>query len=195
MAPFVSPLVEGKLVEQRRIQTNTFKPAYIKDKRAPDLRKPIRRQIGERIGGEPAKGPEREMANIMFEMEDQVDMVQRRLEWMAAQVLLTGTLLVAGSGFEPVTIDFGRSSTLTIDLTGAAQWGQAGVVPTQDIEAWQKQILRRERRCREQHHFHDYALGLFPGRSDRQGRDFLSQAGRRGQRYQSGSADQIRRNL
>lgn len=48
---FVSPLVEGKLVESRKYQTNTFKPAYIKDKRAPDLRKPIRRQIGERIGG------------------------------------------------------------------------------------------------------------------------------------------------
>jgi hypothetical protein len=34
MAPFVSPLVEGKLVESRKYQTNTFKPAYIKDKRA-----------------------------------------------------------------------------------------------------------------------------------------------------------------
>ena len=41
MAPFISPLVQGKLVEQRRYQTNTYKPAYIKDKRAPDLRKPI----------------------------------------------------------------------------------------------------------------------------------------------------------
>ena len=39
MSPFVSPLVEGKLVESMRIQTNTFKPAYIKDKRAPDLRR------------------------------------------------------------------------------------------------------------------------------------------------------------
>src|ERR1700739_526030 len=62
MAPFVSPLVEGKLVEQRRIQTNLFKPAYIKDKRAPDLRKPIRRMIGERIGGD-MTGAVREAAN------------------------------------------------------------------------------------------------------------------------------------
>src|SRR5579885_551233 len=49
LAPFVSPLVEGKLVEARRVQTNMFKPAYIKDKRAPDLRRPVRRMIGERI--------------------------------------------------------------------------------------------------------------------------------------------------
>ncbi|HCQ4019366.1 TPA: major capsid protein, partial [Escherichia coli] len=34
LAPFVSPLVEGKLVEARKFQTNSFKPAYIKDKRA-----------------------------------------------------------------------------------------------------------------------------------------------------------------
>src|SRR5476649_1894446 len=87
MAPFVSPLVEGKLVEQRRVQTNQFKPAYIKDKRAPDLRKPVRRQIGERIGGE-LTGALREAANLEAEMSDQVDMIDRRLEWMAASALM-----------------------------------------------------------------------------------------------------------
>ncbi len=86
MSPFVSPLVEGKLVESRKYQTNTFKPAYIKDKRAPDLRKPIRRQMGERIGGE-YTAAEREQLNVMFEMEDQIDMLSRRLEWMAASAL------------------------------------------------------------------------------------------------------------
>src|SRR5579863_2009011 len=106
MAPFVSPLVEGKLVEQRRYQTNTFKPAYIKDKRAPDLRKPVRRQIGERIGGE-LTGEERMMANLMFEMADQVDMLNRRLEWMAAQALLTGTVTITGDGFPTALVDFG----------------------------------------------------------------------------------------
>lgn len=91
MAPFVSPLVEGKLVESRKYQTNTFKPAYIKDKRAPDLRKPIRRQIGERIGGE-YTAAEREMLNLQFEMTDQIDMINRRLEWMAASALVSGTV-------------------------------------------------------------------------------------------------------
>src|SRR5579885_2196257 len=95
LAPFVSPLVEGKLVEQRRYQTDTFKPAYVKDKRAPDLRKPVRRMIGERIGGT-MTGAEREMANLEFEMTDQIDMLDRRLEWMAAQVLSTGTVLIKG---------------------------------------------------------------------------------------------------
>src|SRR5580704_5647956 len=110
IAPFVSPLVEGKLVEQRRMQTNTFKPAYIKDKRAPDLRKPVRRMIGERIGGD-MTGPEREMANLEFEMADQIDMLDRRMEWMAAQVLSTGTVTIKGEGFPTSLVDFGRSSS------------------------------------------------------------------------------------
>ncbi len=123
MSPFVSPLVEGKLVEQRKWITNKFKPAYIKDKRAPDVRKPVRRAIGERIGGGEFTAEERMMANIQFEMEDQVDMVNRRLEWMAASALTTGTVTIAGDGFQTAVIDFGRSSTLTIALTGSNKWG------------------------------------------------------------------------
>lgn len=123
MSPFVSPLVEGKLVEQRKFVTNKYKPPYIKDKRAPDLRKPIRRAIGERIGGGEMTGEERMMVNLEAEMADQVDMVNRRLEWMAASALTTGTVTIAGDGFQTALIDFGRSAVLTIALSGANKWG------------------------------------------------------------------------
>lgn len=142
MSPFVSPLVEGKMVESRRYQTNIFKPAYIKDKRAPDLRKPLRRAIGERIGGS-MTGAEREAANLTFELEDQIDNLDRRLEWMAIQELLTGTVLVQGDGFPAVTIDFARDALLTVALVGAAQWGQSGVSPAAMIEDWQTTILQK----------------------------------------------------
>jgi hypothetical protein len=147
MAPFVSPLVEGKLVEQRRMQTNTFKPAYIKDKRAPDLRKPVRRMIGERIGGD-MSGAEREMANLEAEMTDQIDILTRRLEWMAAQVLSTGTVTIKGEGFPTQVVDFGRDPSLTVALTGSSQWTTVNAVsgnasPTTNIEAWQRQILKK----------------------------------------------------
>jgi len=147
MSPFVSPLVEGKLVEQRRYQTNEFKPAYIKDKRAPDLRKPVRRMIGERIGGA-LTGIEREMANLEAEMTDQVDILNRRLEWMAAQALLGGSVTISGEGFETVVVDFGRDAALTVALTGGSQWTPANVnagtaTPTKDIEDWQHIILKK----------------------------------------------------
>ncbi|WP_145498361.1 major capsid protein [Yersinia ruckeri] len=147
MAPFVSPLAQGKLVESRRLQTNTFKPPYIKDKRAPDLRKPIRRQIGERIGGE-YTAAEREMLNLQFEMADQIDMVNRRLEWMAANALASGTITVTGEGFDTTVIDFGRSAALTVALSGSDKWpmvvaaGATNDKPSQDIELWQTQVLK-----------------------------------------------------
>jgi hypothetical protein len=147
IAPFVSPLSEGKLVEARRIQTNVFKPAYVKDKRAPDLRRPVRRMIGERIGGTMDPG-DRAMANLAFEMADQLDMLTRRLEWMAAQALLTGTVTIAGEGFPTVLIDFGRNALNTVALTGSAQWTVPNVIagtasPTGNIEAWQRNVLKQ----------------------------------------------------
>ncbi|MEM8227868.1 major capsid protein [Morganella morganii] len=147
LAPFVSPLVEGKLVESRKFQTNSFKPAYIKDKRAPDLRKPIRRQIGERIGGQ-YSAAEREMLNLQFELTDQIDMINRRLEWMAASALQTGTVTVTGEGYETQVVDFGRSSDLTIALSGADKWpetveaGKTNTKPTEDIEDWSQRMLK-----------------------------------------------------
>jgi len=142
MAPFVSPLVEGKLVEQRRMQTNTFKPPYIKDKRAPDLRKPIRRMIGERIGGD-LTAQEREMANLEAELTDQIDGIDRRLEWMAASALRTGTITVVGEGFPTVMIDYGRHADLTITLGTGAKWGDSGVVPSEGLEQWGNRVLKR----------------------------------------------------
>jgi hypothetical protein len=147
MAPFVSPLVAGKIVEQRRYQTNLFKPAYIKDKRAPDLRKPVRRAIGERIGGD-LSGAEREMANLNAEMADQVDILNRRLEWMGASALSTGTVTIKGEGFETVVVNFGRDARLTIALTGSNKWGAGLNADGRDpkivgqIEAWGTRILQ-----------------------------------------------------
>ncbi|MCP5629338.1 major capsid protein, partial [Klebsiella pneumoniae] len=83
--------------------------------------KPIRRQIGERIGGE-YTAAEREMLNLQFEMTDQIDMINRRLEWMAASALVSGTVTVAGEGYETKVVDFGRSPDLTITLSGSDKW-------------------------------------------------------------------------
>ncbi|WP_272670831.1 major capsid protein [Providencia sp. PROV147] len=147
MAPFVSPLVEGKLVESRKFQTNSFKPAYIKDKRAPDLRKPIKRQIGERIGGQ-YTAAERAELNLQLEMVDQIDMINRRLEWMASNALVSATVTVTGEGYETKVVNFGRASELTITLSGTDKWplkvdaGKTNTQPSDDIEDWGQRILK-----------------------------------------------------
>lgn len=148
MSPFVSPLVAGKLVENRRMQTNVMKPAYLKDKRAPDLRKPIRRQLGERIGGS-YTGAERAMLNVQFEMADQIDMLNRRMEWMGCSAMTSGTVKIRGEGFPETLVDFGRDPDLTITLSGADKWpakvadGATNTQPTDDIEEWQTLVLQK----------------------------------------------------
>ncbi|MGO4379737.1 MULTISPECIES: major capsid protein [unclassified Duganella] len=147
MSPFVSPLVGGKLVESRRTQTNMFKPAYIKDKRAPDLRKPVRRAIGEQIGGS-LTGAEREAANLELELTDQLDMLDRRLEWMAASALINGTVTITGEGFPTVVVDFGRDASLTVAKSGTGRWIKANIdagtaSPTNDVSAWAQQMLKK----------------------------------------------------
>jgi hypothetical protein len=134
LAPFCSPLVEGKLVEGVGYTTNLFKPAYIKDKRAPDLLKPVRRAIGEAIGAGELTGAQREEANLALEMADQIDMIVRRMEWMAASALRAGTVTITGEGFPTTVVNFQRDAALTIALTGDARWGQTGVIPGDTIE-------------------------------------------------------------
>ncbi len=123
MSPFVSPLVEGQLVESLGRDIRLFKPPYVKDKRAPDLRRPVMRQIGERIGGGQLKGAEREAANLNAEMTDQLEMLTRRQEWMAAQALQYGKVVVSGEGFPTSLVDFQRDDSLTVVLTGNNKWG------------------------------------------------------------------------
>lgn len=142
IAPFVSPRMEGKLVEALRVQTNLFEPPYIKDKRAPDLLRPVMRKIGEKLLGGEVSATDRELANIAFEMQDQVDMINRRLEWMATRALLTGTVTVSGEGFPTTTIEFGRDAGQTIVLAGAARWGQTGVSPASNLLTWATQTLK-----------------------------------------------------
>lgn len=135
IAPFVHPLREGKLVEGLGYQTNIFKPAYIKDKRNLDPNKALKRKAGEQIGGG-LSNMDRSRANIVVETSDQLDMLTRRLEVMAAEVLLTGQCIIEGDGFPAVALDFGREADHTVELTGGEAWGETGVKPLDDLEDW-----------------------------------------------------------
>ncbi|MBX6382085.1 MAG: major capsid protein [Microbispora sp.] len=136
LAPFVSPLVEGKIVESLGMTTSQFKPAYIKAKTRLDPFRPIRRQIGEQIGGQNMTPAEREAQNLAFELAQQIQMVDRRLEWMAAQALVNGSVTISGENYDAQTINFGRDPSLTIALSGAAKWGQTGVYPSENLLDW-----------------------------------------------------------
>lgn len=142
MAPFVSPLVEGKIVAGRGFTTNTFRPAYVKDKRVWDGSRALKRMMGERIGG--SLTPEARMQAILaLELEDQIRMLNRRFEWMAANALYSGSVTVSGEKYPSVVVDFGRDGALTVTLSGGNRWDQSGVNPLDNLQTWANLILQK----------------------------------------------------
>jgi len=135
LVPFVSPLVEGKVVATEGFETRSFKPAYVKDKRRFDPNAPLKRQIGETIGGN-LKPMDRREAALNRALTNQVENLTRREEVMAAEALRTGKITVSGEDYPTQIIDFQRDPALTLALTGATRWGETGVKVLDDIEDW-----------------------------------------------------------
>jgi hypothetical protein len=140
IAPFVSPLVEGKIVEELGHAAKTFKPAYVKPKSIFDPSRPLKRALGERIGGMLAPMVRIEMS-VRRMLKDHIDMITRRQEVMASEVLRTGRVTVKGEKYPTVVVDFGRDPELTVVLSGGARWNQAGTSPLDDLENWVELIL------------------------------------------------------
>ncbi len=142
LTPFVSPIVAGKVVASRGFTTNTFKPAYAKDKRVFDPSRPFRRAMGERIGGDMSPA-QRLQAMLAFELNDQLEMLTRRQEVMACSALRTGKVTVKGDEYPEVEVDFGRDAGLTIPLTTTARWGETGVEPLDDVTDWSMLVTQK----------------------------------------------------
>lgn len=141
IAPFVSPLREGKLVEDEGYVTKSFTPAYIKDKRVHDPNKALKRAAGESIGGDQTP-LNRHQANLARSSADQLDMLTRRKEVMASEVLRTGKVTISGEGYPTVVVDFGRNVAHTVALTTTARWGETDVKPLENIEDWTSTVLQ-----------------------------------------------------
>lgn len=142
LAPFVSPVVAGRIVDAQGFVTKTFKPAYIKPKTPFDGSRPFRRIPGEGIGG--TLSPQQRMQYLVAQqLLDHKDMVRRRLEVMASEALRTGAVTVSGEQYPTVSVNFGRDAALTVALTGVARWGQSGIKPLDLLQDWAQLVLQK----------------------------------------------------
>jgi hypothetical protein len=135
LAPFCSPLVEGKIVREQGYTTSSFKPAYVKDKRVFEDGKPVRRKAGQPIAG-PLDAMQVRQLNLAASSDDQIGMLERRQEWMAAQVLRTGAVTVSGEGYPTTVVDFGRDAALAVTLLSTARWNDSAPDPLGNLETW-----------------------------------------------------------
>jgi hypothetical protein len=135
LAPFVSPLVEGQIVQSLGYKTGSFKPAYIKDKRVFEDGKPVRRRAGQPIAA-PLDAMQTRQINLATESDDQLGMLERRQEWMAVSALRTGTITVTGEKYPTAVVDFGRDAALDVTLTSTARWNDSAPDPLSNLETW-----------------------------------------------------------
>lgn len=142
IAPFVSPVVQGKIVEAQGFHAATFKPAYVKPKTVFDINRPLKRSMGEQIGGtlSPMARLERAVNAVLV---DHINMVVRRLEVMASEALRLGQVTVAGEQYPTKVVNFGRDAALTVVLAGGARWGQAGIKPLDLLQDWAQLVMQK----------------------------------------------------
>jgi hypothetical protein len=145
ITPVVSPLVQGKVVEGMGYSTKSFAPAYLKDKRVFTPNKFFNRIAGEKIGGS-LTPQQRLQASVAWHLNDQMRMLNRRLEVWAAETIRRGKCKIEGEGYPAVDVDFLRDASQTITLAGGNVWGTAGVItngvsPLANIEAWSELIF------------------------------------------------------
>jgi hypothetical protein len=141
LAPFVSPNVAGKPRRQQGFQTKDFAPAYVKPKYVVDPGRPLKRMPGERLLG--SMSPQQRYLRVIAELLGQEDMeISRREEWMAAQIMLNGSVVVQGDDYPPVTVDFGRPSGQTLVLSGGSRWGQSGISPMSNLRSWNTTVMQ-----------------------------------------------------
>jgi Phage major capsid protein E len=142
VAPFVSPLVSGQIVASQGFTTSTFTPAYVKDKRVWDGTRALKRSPGEQIGGS-LTPMDRMRAILVNELQDQVQMIQRRLELMASEAVRTGKVTVTGEKYPTVVVDFLRAAGNTVTLTGGALWSASTAIPMlSNLHTWAVSVLK-----------------------------------------------------
>lgn len=139
LAPFVSPYVPGVAESEDAIETLFFKPGYLKPKNKVDPSKPLKRRAGEAIGGVLTAGERRDLAiqDLLLSQREKID---RREEWMAAQIITKGYVIVEGENYPRKKVDFRRKNTFTDELTGSNRWGQDGVKPYALLEDWMDEL-------------------------------------------------------
>jgi hypothetical protein len=143
LAPFVSPLVEGRIMRNRTTQRSSVKPAYVKPKHEvrPDAALVIRR--GEKSGGELTAEQRFELAvldNLILEDEA----IERRIDWMACRGIADGSVTISGEDYPTVVVDFQRNAALTVVNAGAALWSAVGTTatPVLDVARMRRRVMQ-----------------------------------------------------
>lgn len=143
VAPYVSSLLPGKVVDRVGFETKTITPPYIKIKDVLDPKKLFIREPGQTLHVQGNLTPAEQAAQYVGGvMADFNDMIDRREEEQAAQALTTGIVVATGDGVD-ITVDFQMPAANKVVLSGTNLWSDTvNSKPLQDLRNWSRQVLK-----------------------------------------------------
>ena len=134
LAPFVSPVVQGRVMRSQGYETRAFRPAYSKPKHVVDPNRVFARLAGEDLGGSSTPA-QRWNAAVVENIAEERRALQRLFNWMAAMAVIHGKVTITGEDYPTQVVDFGRDAGLTKILAGTTRWGEQDAAPLDDIKA------------------------------------------------------------
>ena len=141
MAPFVSRLVGGQIIPGSGYETDSYTPPLIAPDKVTTIDNIINRQPGESLYSEmtPAQRAVIKMRDDFTELRDSI---VRREEWMCAQTMLNGKIMVVGKGVADV-IDFGFTNKVDISKDTKQKWkGGTAQSKYDNLVEWHEQVQR-----------------------------------------------------
>lgn len=166
LAPFVVPNVQGRVLGITGYTTKSFKPAYVKPKHVVDPNMVLPRQPGEALGTGSLSIDQRRNAVIGELTRQHRVIIDNRCEWMAAQALQFGQVVIAGEDYPSTLVDFGRDPSLTITLAGAAAWSSPTSNPLANLKTARVLANQKSGARITQHIFGQNAWDKFAARVD-----------------------------
>lgn len=133
MAPFVSPMSEGKVMRSRGSTMKSFRPAYVKPKHSINPAEPLKRMPGEQLLGN--LSPEARLMRMKAQrFVEQSEMIDNRIEWMVCEIMKNGTVTVEGESYPKQVVDYNRDANLSKTLLTTARWNDSAPQILDDIE-------------------------------------------------------------
>jgi hypothetical protein len=142
LAPYVSPLVAGKVNAKSGSNVMKFKVPYIKDLDQVTPADGVKRRVGEGFGG--TSTPQQRIAAERVRLIGRHDKrLSLRIEEQVSQLINRGgKVLCEGEGHPSIEVDYQMSAANNITVTGAARWSQldpntdSGQEILDDLEDW-----------------------------------------------------------
>jgi hypothetical protein len=145
MAPFVAPIIGGKLMERQGFETRVFRApriAPVRALRTPDLEP---RMIGENIY-QPQTKAQRAAELVLQDSIDLDASITRREEWMCREVLVNGSITVnADNGYQMVIgyLEAGSPGNYVSNHTPVTtKWDAGGSDPIADLQRSKRDMIR-----------------------------------------------------